>query len=409
MIHWIEGGVEHSARWHSENFSPAPSQVVVADDTMNANTAYRLAKGDTALLWRGDYHNARQLLRAMDRRVQKDAAKRAARQASRKSRGGTEFTAHRAARARRARILGRLLVQLEDDHSLDLRRAPDVRRACHDAYGPPTGTTCVALPELLGVLGAHQWHEKGVPIPALGESIHPGYGVFSPVRGEYIDLVAGAPLPRAQHLTAFDLGTGTGVLAAVLARRGAHRVVATDISARAVSCARETMTRLGLASRVEVIEADLYPAGRADLVVCNPPWLPGEPTSMLEAGIYDPDSLMLRRFLEGLAAHLEPGGEGWLVLSDLAEHLGLRAKGELLDLVAAAGLRVVGRDDTMPRHAKASDAKDALHAARRAEVTSLWRLVPDTQSDPIGPARSAAGNLLKLPDRDTGPGSTTDV
>ena len=108
--------------------------------------------------------------------------------------------------------------------------------------------------------------------------------------------------------------------------------------------------------------------------MCNPPWLPGEPTSALETGIYDPGSDMLRRFLAGLPDHLEPGGEGWLVLSDLAEHLGLRGRDELLELAAGAGLRVVDRHETTPRHSRATDAKDALHAARRAEVTSLWRL-----------------------------------
>ena len=47
---------------------------------------------------------------------------------------------------------------------------------------------------------------------------------------------------------------------------------------------------------------------------------------------------------------------------------------ELLGWIDAAGLRVLGRIDTRPRHAKAHDAGDALHAARSAEVTSLWRL-----------------------------------
>jgi hypothetical protein len=35
---------------------------------------------------------------------------------------------------------------------------------------------------------------------------------------------------------------------------------------------------------------------------------------------------------------------------------------------------VRGRHDVKPHHAKAADAGDALHAARAAEVTSLWRL-----------------------------------
>ncbi len=30
--------------------------------------------------------------------------------------------------------------------------------------------------------------------------------------------------------------------------------------------------------------------------------------------------------------------------------------------------------DTRPTHPRAADASDPLHAARRAEVTSLWRL-----------------------------------
>ena len=83
---------------------------------------------------------------------------------------------------------------------------------------------------------------------------------------------------------------------------------------------------------------------------------------------------MLRGFLGGLGAHLEPGGEGWLILSDLAEHLGLRSRAQLLAWIEEAGLRVLDRRDTRPRHGKAADPADPLHAARAAEVTSLWRL-----------------------------------
>lgn len=364
-IHWSEDGVEHAVPWHSENSSPAPTSVVLVDDSTTADAAFRLARKGTGLLWRGDHHNARQLLKAMDRRLTKAASRRPAKD---------DFAGHRAERTERARVLGLLIVELSADHTLELRRAPDVRAACDAAYGRPSPKV-VSLTELLGVIGAHQWQTKGVPVAALGESVHPGYGVFSPVRGEYVELVAEAPFPT-QSPRVFDLGTGTGVLAAVLARRGASDVVATDISARAVATATETMTRLDLGGVVTVIETDLYPDGRADVIVCNPPWLPGEPTSTLEAGIYDPDSDMLRRFIAGLCDHLEPGGEGWLVISDLAEHLGLRSREDLMSMFASAGLQVAGRLDTTPRHGRASDAKDALHAARRAEVTSLWRLVP---------------------------------
>ncbi|MFC6932636.1 hypothetical protein ACFQHO_21370 [Actinomadura yumaensis] len=85
---------------------------------------------------------------------------------------------------------------------------------------------------------------------------------------------------------------------------------------------------------------------------------------------------MLHGFLNGLPGRLEPGGEGWLVLSDLAEHLGLRTRAALLDAFAAAGLTVLDRLDIKPRHPRASDPDDPLHAARAAETTSLWRLSP---------------------------------
>ncbi|MFG3437348.1 methyltransferase [Nonomuraea sp. NPDC047897] len=209
-------------------------------------------------------------------------------------------------------------------------------------------------------------------VPALGARVHPHYGVFSPVRGEYVDLVAKAPLPARSR--AFDIGTGTGVLAAVLARRGVERLVATDRDPRAVACARDNIERLGLAGRVDVLPADLFPAGRAPLVVCNPPWIPATPVSPVDHAVYDPGCRMLRGFLYGLAGHLEPGGEGWLILSDLGERLGLRTRERLLADIGAAGLRVVGRLDTRPRHPRATDPRDPLHAARAAEVTSLWRL-----------------------------------
>jgi len=364
-IRWQTGDTEHSARWHSEGGWPAPRRVVVVDDTLTADAAYRLAKSGTGLLWQGDFQNARQLLTALARRV--DRHRRSPTTDMRAA-----FEASRTEALRRARLLGLVLVQLDADHTLNIRRAPDVRQACDEAYGPCTAPVILSLRELLGVVGAHEWRVKGVPVPALGGSIHPHYGVFSPVRGEYLDLIATAPLPATG--LAFDIGTGSGVIAAMLAQRGFDRVVATDMEPRALACARENLDRLGFAGLVDVIEADLFPAGRADLVVCNPPWLPASVATSTDAAVYDPDSRMLRGFLAGLADHLAENGEGWLILSDLAERLGLRSRGTLLDLIDDAGLAVIARLDIRPTHRKATDATDPLHTARAAEITSLWRL-----------------------------------
>ncbi|WP_433144311.1 methyltransferase [Actinomadura nitritigenes] len=371
VIGWREDGRDRSARWRSESGAAPPRRVVIADDATRADEAYRLACEGTALLWRGDFQNARQLLTAMARRADRTPRKRRRKPEPSQVQA---FHLYRQARAQRARTLGMLLIPFEPGHTIPLRRAPDVAQACTEAYGPDDEPYVMSLRELLGLIGAHEWRVKGVPIPALGgDRIHPHYGVFSPVRGEYVDLVAQAPLPATT--VAFDIGTGTGVLAAVLARRGVQRIVATDQDPRALACARENIERLDVAKNVELVEADLFPEGRAPLVVCNPPWVPGKPTTPLERAVYDPESRMLRGFLAGLADRLEPGGEGWLILSDLAEHLGLRTRDDLLRLADAAGLAVAGRLDTRPAHPRAADPDDPLHAARSSETTSLWRLV----------------------------------
>lgn len=377
MIHWSEHGQDRSALWRSEAGMPAPRRVACVDDTLSADAAYRMASEGTALLWRGDFQNARHLLQALMRRAERKPRK--ATKAPPQAVTPTEaFHLHRQAQGQRARVLAQVLIPLDSDYAIPLRRAPDWRVACTEAWGPAPGEPLVAsLRELLGLVGAHEWRKKGVEVPALGppphNRIHPHYGVFSPVRGEYVDLVAQAPLPAVCDL-AFDIGVGTGVLSAVLARRGVRRVVATDQDPRALACAQDNLRRLGLHGRVELLQADLFPPGQAPLVVCNPPWLPARASAPIERAVYDEGSAMLRGFLAGLRAHLAPGGEGWLILSDLAEHLGLRSREELLAWIVAAGLRVCGRHDARPRHGKAQDASDPLHAARAAEVTSLWRL-----------------------------------
>ena len=387
MLQWQHQGIDHQAVWRSESGLPAPRRVEVADDTMPADTAYRLACEGTALLWQGDFHNARLLQDALKRRLDKPAGKSTAK-ARKQLRAASQQTAqtpaeafhkYRMAQGQRARVLGSILIALQPDYAIQLRRAPDWKEACTEAWGAPAAVAWVqvlTLRELLGVVGAHEWRKKGVVMPALGKEarIYPHYGVFSPVRGEYVALVNEAPLPQGARELAFDIGTGTGVLAALLAKRGVKQVLATDMSPRALACAQDNMARLGLSDKVQLLEADLFPEGQAALIVCNPPWVPARAVTTLEHAVYDENSAMLRGFLSGLRAHLTPEGEGWLILSDLAEHLGLRSREELMGWIDAAGLYVVYRMDTAPTHGKAQDRSDALHAARAAEVTSLWRL-----------------------------------
>lgn len=370
QVAWTAAGQACHARWRSEAGLPPPQDIVTVDDTLAVAEALRLIRAGKALLWQGDWPNARHFLQALTRRVDRQLAGSPGKTPRS---AGEAFTRHRQLQGERAGLLAALLVPLSADGSLPLRRAQDVGAACREVFGDDIGDSILALRELLAVVSAHEWRKKGVAVPVLGGSIQPHYGVFSPLRGEYLDLLAQAPLPD-DRARAFDIGTGSGVIAALLARRGIARVIATDCDRRALACAAENIDQLGLTAQVEVVEADLFPPGQAPLIVCNPPWLPAQPSSPVEYAVYDPDSRMLRGFLAGLAAHLTPGGEGWLIISDIAEHLGLRSRDTLLGWIAAGGLRVADRLDIRPRHPKSRDQSDPLHAARAAEVTSLWRL-----------------------------------
>jgi len=387
-MRWTEADAVHELRWQSEKELPPPKKVLIADDTLTADAAYRLASEGSAFLWRGDYQNAKQLLQALARRAERTVKRNRKKMASQAKLNPEAvnaiepkavFNQHRQSQAQRARILDAILIPLLADHTIPLRRAPDVTKACLDVFGRGADDYVLSLRELLGIISAHEWRKKGVVIPSLKEGaqrLFPHYGVFSPLRGEYVELVAMAPLPPALKgkSLAFDIGIGTGVLAAVLAQRGIQKIVGTDQDPRALECAKANMHQLELEQQVEILNADLFPPEKAALIVCNPPWLPARPSSPIERAIYDPESMMLKGFLSQLKEHLLPEGEGWLILSDLAEHLQLRSRDELLSWIAEAELTVIEKRDARPTHPKASDANDPLYQARKAEVTSLWRL-----------------------------------
>ena len=371
-ITWQEKGKPSSAVWQSEANATPPKTIKVVDDTMKADEAYKLACEGTGLLYKGDFQNAKQLLQAVTKRVDRKPVKAASTMLE-------AFHQHRARQIQRANITNKILIELNHG-SCDLKRAPDVKDAVAGALIVNTkldkvpAKLVLSLRELLGMNGAQEWRKKGVFIDALQANIHAHYGVYSPIRGEYLELINTVSLGNAK--TAFDIGTGTGVIAAILVTRGIKAVIATDNSTRALNCAADNIDKLNLKQYITVEQANLFPSGqkKADLIVCNPPWLPAKANAPIEHAIYDPNSQMLKGFLNGVKAHLNENGEAWLILSDLAEHLGLRTKEELDKWIMDAGLNVVEKLDITPKHAKSSDQSNPLYAARAKEITSLYRL-----------------------------------
>ena len=358
--------------WRNESTQKPPKQTVYVHES-NAADILKNAHAQTATVWTGDFHNAKQVLAAMKKRVRRPSEKTKNAPADIQ----TAFHTHRMKQAQQSRVLNMLAVEIGTGFQLNNPRAPDVRAALADVYAEPNDAPfLLPLNQLLGFIGAHEWHKKGIEIPQLDGKIYVPFGVFSPLRGEYLDLIAQAPLnPHIQ--TAFDIGTGSGVIAAILAKRGIPEITATDTNPKAIACATANLARLGLDKQVAVQAVDLFPEGRADLIVCNPPWLPAKPTSAVETALYDPDNAMLTAFLNGVRQHLNPQGEAWLIISDLAEHLHLRDRDFLEQCFQTASLSVVGILETKPRHRKAADESDPLAFARNRETTRLYRLKAD--------------------------------
>lgn len=254
---------------------------------------------------------------------------------------------------------------------------------------------------------------------ALQDYIYPHFGVYPPSRQEYLRLLPTLPLldkdddssssSHSRPGVLMDIGTGTGALTAILLKRqNPWSAIATDISPLAVTCATENLTRLGLAARVQCVQANLFPPGntgdntttvqKADVILCNPPWIPVTTTATtsndhhawIDRAIYDDgDSTMLRGFLRQAASHLRNDhGQVWLIMSDLAEHLQLRSRQQLLDWIHDGNLEIVETRQATPgrrignQKGNKYNKRDDMEAkffplvaqARRAETIYLFRL-----------------------------------
>lgn len=136
-----------------------------------------------------------------------------------------------------------------------------------------------------------------------------------------------------------DLCTGSGAIAISAARAGAGRVVAADLSRRAVATAQLNAVINGVARRVRARRTDLYGSigERFDFIVSNPPYVPGrDPEAargVSRAWHAGADGrALLDPLIAGAPAHLKPGGMLLVVHSEV------NGVAETRDAMRAAGL-----------------------------------------------------------------------
>jgi release factor glutamine methyltransferase len=122
-----------------------------------------------------------------------------------------------------------------------------------------------------------------------------------------------------------EMGCGTGIIALHCAAAGAE-VMAVDVNPRAVACARANAERNGMSLRVLLSDLFQEVQGKFEVIVFNPPYLPGEALDDIDrswAGGRD-GVAVLARFLSAAREHLSPGGSIYLLLSSLMDEEALQ-------------------------------------------------------------------------------------
>ncbi|ENN96482.1 methyltransferase [Methanocaldococcus villosus KIN24-T80] len=161
--------------------------------------------------------------------------------------------------------------------------------------------------------------------------------VYEPAEDSYLLL---NNLVDVEGKEVLEIGTGCGLIAIACYKKGAKRVVATDINPYAVKLAKYN-AKLNNA-KIEIIESDLFEniKGKFDVIIFNPPYLPTEEDEKLDGYInYAFDGgkdgrAVLDRFLKEAPKYLKDGGVIQLVQSSLND------KDKTLSILKNLGFKV---------------------------------------------------------------------
>ena len=272
----------------------------VAEDAEPATIADRLMAGETLLL-QHRYSQGVRALAALRERICRPRAD----------------YAERSAQARQHEAMAQRLLVTVQDHRVRLRDVPSIGFLA-ELY-PDVSSFMISLVWIQALHGAWERYESGVHFPVLGRRLHPHYGVYAPTRMTHLELFA-TWLSRAdlsQNL-AIDVGTGCGVLALMLSRRGFSEIVATDTNPNALVGLSRDLERQAAPTAITLKQGDLLceEPGPADLIVFNPPWTQGEARSTIDQALVFEQGLF-ERFFDQCAASLGPDGRVAILFSTI--------------------------------------------------------------------------------------------
>jgi release factor glutamine methyltransferase len=147
--------------------------------------------------------------------------------------------------------------------------------------------------------------------------IEVGSEVYNPSDDSYLLLKVVEVSPEERFL---EMGPGTGLLSIHAAKLGAI-VTAADVNPHAVECTKRNAAKNSV--RIDTVKSDLFEKvrGNYDVIVFNPPYLPGAATSTswIERAWSggDEGSETAVQFLNDAWRHLSPGGRIFMILSSV--------------------------------------------------------------------------------------------
>lgn len=210
-------------------------------------------------------------------------------------------------------------------HQVMLKGAPEnpwIRE-----FYPATPDFFITFSDFLGLNGARQWYLRGKSFHVLNHLIHPFYGVYFPTRESHLVLFDRWLATQPGFTRAADIGAGCGILSFIMHKHGVKHIHSTDISPNAIFSIQEDLRRLHITSGQIIFpeQADMLgsflPESR-DLVVCNPPWIPGKPLTPLDYGSYYEEGFFDRLFGTQLTRCPE-GVQIAILFSDFAQVAGI--------------------------------------------------------------------------------------
>jgi methylase of polypeptide subunit release factors len=151
-------------------------------------------------------------------------------------------------------------------------------------------------------------------------------GVFCPTLTRVSPLLQ-REIEYRPHERVLDAFTGSGAFAIEAALHDASGVVAFDNDIVSARCARQNAIRNRVEDVVDVrhgtAEEVLVVGELFDLVIANPPLLPGDSHGHLRGAIFDPGLRATTDFVTRLPSFLAESGRCYLVTSDVLDRAGI--------------------------------------------------------------------------------------